>query len=406
MGGANSRETMNPPSNSTFFNPQELKDLSSAYGSGGLEALASLIQDKVNHLNSTKLHIAVTGESGAGKSSFINAMRGLRGCDEGAAKIGNTETTMEPTQYKHPSFPEVSFWDLPGVGTVNFPAKEYPTKMKFEQYDFFIVISRNRFTEIDANLVKEVKKLGKMFYFVRTQIDNDIRSYLFEAVNADREAELAKIRNYCIRSLEKTGIAEPTVFLISSIEINEFDFAELQKTIANNLDDIKKDVFLKSLPSTTLNIVKEKEVQLKKRIWMLATIAGTLGAVPVPGVAIACDIGLLITAIIDFRKYLGLDDASIQRLANATGKPVEVLTAEVKTPLVGEINKDLVKRMLLGGTAVGIAGVETAFKFIPVIGSIFGAGTSFGMTYSLLNNALDQLVQNTQEVVKAAFDNA
>lgn len=47
--------------------------------------------------------------------------------------------------------------------------------------------------------------------------------------------------------------------------------------------------------------------------------------------------------------------------------------------------------------------VEVIFNFIPVIGSLFGAGSSFAMTYKLLSDALDELVKNAQRVVKVAF---
>jgi len=46
-----------------------------------------------------KALIAVTGGSGVGKSSWINAIRRLKGTDPGAAKTGVTETTKEPQMY-------------------------------------------------------------------------------------------------------------------------------------------------------------------------------------------------------------------------------------------------------------------------------------------------------------------
>ncbi|XP_067903991.1 interferon-inducible GTPase 5-like [Heterodontus francisci] len=400
MGGASSRDQS---SNMTFFNQEEVKELKSAYQTGGLEKATSLLQKKVKNLHSAELNIAVTGESGAGKSTFVNAMRGLRSCDEGAAKTGNVETTMEPAQYSHPSLPNVNFWDLPGVGTTKFPTDKYLKKMDFKKYDFFIIIMHNRFKENDAKLAVEIKRLGKKFYFVRSQIDNDLQGAQMAGGNFNTEEELEKIKHDCVTNLEKAEISSPTVFLISSYKLDEFDFPALKETLAKSLDDIKKHVFMLSLPSTTWEIVGKKRQELKKRIWMLATVSGVLGAVPVPGLSFACDIGILVTAIIDFRHDLGLDDASLQRLANMTGKPVEDLKAVVKTPLVGEINKDLVTRMFLGSTFVGIAVAEAIFDFIPVIGSLFGAGSSFAMTYKLLNNALDDLTENAQKVVKAAF---
>ncbi|XP_078066443.1 interferon-inducible GTPase 5-like [Mustelus asterias] len=403
MGGASSRNQKDQPSRSTYFNQEELKKLKSSYDEGGLEMTVPLIQEKLKDLDNIELNIAVTGKSGAGKSSFINTMRGLQNNDEGAAKTGTTETTMKPAPYPHPNLPKVCFWDLPGMGTLNFPANEYLKKMNFKQYDFFIIISAWRFTENDVKLTKEIKRLGKNFYFVRSKIDNDLDSVRKEGKKLNKEEEMETIRNDCVSNLEKAGISSPNVFLVSNFEINEFDFQKLNKTLAGNLSDIKKQAFMLSLPNTTLEIIEKKRVVLKKRVWMLATLSGFVGTVPVPGLSCACDTGILIPAIIGFRQYLGLDDASLQRLANMAGKPVEDLKAVVKTPLVGEIDKTFVIKMLLGGTFIAISAVEIGLDFIPVVGSVFGGASSFGMTYKLLNDVLNDLTENAQSVVKTAF---
>ena len=41
--------------------------------------------------------------------------------DQGAAEVGVTETTREPKAYGHPTNPKIKFWDLPGIGTPNYP---------------------------------------------------------------------------------------------------------------------------------------------------------------------------------------------------------------------------------------------------------------------------------------------
>ncbi|XP_048461019.1 interferon-inducible GTPase 5-like [Rhincodon typus] len=394
---------MAQPSKSAYFNHDELKDLKSAYEKGGLENAASLIQQKLNVLHNVQLNIAVTGDSGAGKSTFIDAIRGVQGDDEGAAETGTTETTMKPTPYPHPNLPNVCFWDLPGIGTPNFPAKTYMSAMNFQKYDFFIIILHGRFRENDVSIANEIKRLGKNLYFVRSKIDNDLYSMRKKNKTLNEEEELKKIRRDCVSKLKVAGFSAPTVFLISSFEMNDFDFPELRETLANNLDDLKKQAFLMSLPNTTLEIINNKRKELKKRIWMLATISGSVGAIPVPGLSFSCDIGVLVSAIKEFRKYLGLDDASLQRLAKMTGKPVEDLKAVVKTPLLGEVNKEFVIRMLMGSVFVGISTAEVVLDFIPVVGSIFGAASSFCLTYKILNNALDELAENAQRVVKAAF---
>jgi len=97
----------------------------------------------------------VTGESGSGKSTFVNAFRGLGDEDEGSAETG----------------PNVKVWDLPGIGTPNFKADEYLELVQFERYDFFIIIASDRFRECHTQLAKEIMRMGKTFYFVCSKID-------------------------------------------------------------------------------------------------------------------------------------------------------------------------------------------------------------------------------------------
>ncbi|XP_041051479.1 T-cell-specific guanine nucleotide triphosphate-binding protein 2-like isoform X2 [Carcharodon carcharias] len=226
MGGASSSDEMARSSNTSNISQQELKSI---YEKG--RGVTLLIQKRLNNLDNTEFNIAVTGESGAGKSTFINSMRGLRSGDEGAAETGNTETTMEPIGYKHPNLPNFCFWDLPGIGTTKFPADKYLTEMNFERYDFFIIISHCRFRENDAKLATEIKRLGKEFYFVRSKIDNDLDSMGKHQRKINEGAEVEKIRNDCVRNLQEAGVLAPNVFLISNFDHSMYDFVRLKKNI-------------------------------------------------------------------------------------------------------------------------------------------------------------------------------
>uniref|UniRef100_A0A3B1J1K1 Immunity-related GTPase family, e4 n=1 Tax=Astyanax mexicanus TaxID=7994 RepID=A0A3B1J1K1_ASTMX len=131
-----------------------------ASGEPTFEKAKKKAQEKIDHLFNISLNIAVTGETGVGKSAFINAYRGLKDDDEGAAETGVTETTAEPTPYNHPTMPNVVLWDLPGVGTPNFKAKTYVKKMQIACVSF-IIISSVRFKENEIMLAKEIQKRKK-----------------------------------------------------------------------------------------------------------------------------------------------------------------------------------------------------------------------------------------------------
>ncbi|XP_072914600.1 interferon-inducible GTPase 5-like isoform X2 [Hemitrygon akajei] len=403
MGGASSRQQVAEAENATFFTKEELNKLKSDFETGGVNKVTSLIEQKLSELDKTKLNIAVTGETGTGKSTFINAMRGLRNTDEGAAVGWIRETTKEPTGYRHPNLPNVCYWDLPGIGSIQVPASRYVWEMKFERYDFFIILSAGRFKENDAKLAKEIKRLGKNFYFVRSKIDQDFYSMRMERKKINEEKVLENIRSDCIRRLKEAGILNPTVFLISSFEQDQYDFNQLNKTLEDDLPFVMKSTFVLAYPNRNVEIVRQKSKMLRERVWMLATLSGAVGAIPIPGVSFACDISILITGIINFRKCLCLDEASLQRLANITNKPVEELKAVINPSLLGKIDKNIIIRLGWGATVVAISALEFGLDFIPVIGSIFGAGSSFLMTYTILTDALKDLTESAQRVVKVAY---
>ncbi|XP_012669840.2 interferon-inducible GTPase 1-like [Clupea harengus] len=190
-------------------------------------------EEQVDHVT---LNIAVTGESGVGKSSFVNAIRGLQDTDEGAAPTGVTETTMEPTMYPHPTMPNVNLWDLPGVGSPTFKAETYMKDVKYHNYDFFIIVSASRFKENDIMLAKEIKKKKKNFYFVHTKTDTDVTQE--ERKGVREEATLQKIRTNCLDNLRTLG--PPPVFLITSENPERFDFLEMVKNIERDLPDNKR----------------------------------------------------------------------------------------------------------------------------------------------------------------------
>lgn len=142
---------------------------------GDVGKATSLVSSALKDIENAPLSIAVTGEGGAGKSTLTNALRGVEHEEKGAAATGPTETTMNTKEYKHPQFPSVSLWDLPGTGTTKFPPETYPERVRLAEYDFLLIVSATRFKYIDAQLAKVIQKMKK-FYFVRTKIDNDLHN--------------------------------------------------------------------------------------------------------------------------------------------------------------------------------------------------------------------------------------
>ncbi|XP_041639207.1 interferon-inducible GTPase 5-like [Cheilinus undulatus] len=386
------------------LNTEEIKE---ALKNNDIVLAVKKIKKHLENMDQIPLNIAVTGESGSGKSTFVNAFRGIGDDAEGAAPTGPVETTMEATQYPHPVYPNVILWDLPGIGTPTFSAAEYLKKVKFEKFDFFIIISADRFRENDVKLAKEIQRMEKKFYFVRSKIDNDIRAERRKR-NFNEQQTLEKIKNNCIQGLKNQGFENPQVFLVSSFELKLYDFHLLEETLEEELPEHKRDVLLYAMPNISLEIINKKKKALKANIKYIACLSATVACVPVPGVSLVVDLAILVTTAKKYKNTLGLDDRSLQNLAWSANVPVEDLRAVMKSPLArAEISKELIMKVL-SASAVQFTSitVEEVSRISPIIGTFIAASLSCASTYMALSLILNTLADDVQRVFKRALGSA
>ncbi|GAB1301767.1 Interferon-inducible GTPase 1 [Apodemus speciosus] len=302
---------------------------------GNIHEANSAIRDALKEIDSTPLNVAVTGESGAGKSSFINALRGIGHEEKGAAKTGVVETTMERHPYKHPNMPSVVFWDLPGIGTTNFPPKTYLEKMKFYEYDFFIIISATRFKKNDIDLAKAVSMMKKEFYFVRTKVDSDLRNEEeCKPRTFDREKVLQDIRLNCVRNFKENDMDEPPIFLISNRNFSDYDFPIMMDKLISDLPVYKRHNFMLSLPNITDSAIEMKQQFLKQRIWLEAFAADLLSIIPSLSFTLVSDLEILKNSMKLYRTVFGVDDQSLQNLARDWQMPMDQVEDMMKSPKV------------------------------------------------------------------------
>ncbi|XP_031417456.1 interferon-inducible GTPase 5-like [Clupea harengus] len=349
-----------------------------------------------DRLDNVTLNIAVTGESGSGKSSFVNAFRGLQDTDEGAAETGVTETTMEPTMYPHPTMPNVNLWDLPGIGTPTFKAETYMKDVKYQNYDFFIIVSASRFRDNDLMLAKEIKKKMKNFYFVRTKTDNDVTNEAMKGVT--EEETLKKIRNNCLGNLGP--LESPPVFLITSRNLKRFDFQELVNNLERDLPAEKRDAMVMSLPVYSKQSLDRKYKTFMNIAWAVAITSGAIAAAPVPGLSLACDVAMVVYFLIKCYYSFGLNDRSLQKLSKRVNKPIleEVKNSSLVKAIAG---KSLLVAEMAGRLSVEDV-IEELCSLVPVAGSIAAAGVSFATTRSVLLEGVNELYSVAKRVIEMA----
>ncbi|XP_078031063.1 interferon-inducible GTPase 1-like [Epinephelus lanceolatus] len=238
---------------------QWTEDIKKALENNDQALAVKRVQEYLDKENNTPINVAVTGESGSGKSTFVNAFRGINNEDEGAAPTGCVETTTEVTPYLHPNYPNVKLWDLPGIGTPNFSADKYLELVGFERFDFFIIISATRFRENDVKLAQEIQGMKKKFYFVRSKIDSDLRNEEISQRDFNAERTLQQIRDNCIQGLQRQGVESPQVFLVSSFHLHLYDFTLLGDTFEGELPAHKKHALLLAMPNISLEVINKKK---------------------------------------------------------------------------------------------------------------------------------------------------
>ncbi|XP_051722504.1 interferon-inducible GTPase 5-like [Ctenopharyngodon idella] len=368
-----------------------------ASGESTLEKATAKAKEKIDQLLNVSLNVAVTGKTGSGKSSFINALRGVSEDDDGAAPTGVTETTMKATMYEHPTMPNVKIWDLPGIGSPNFKADKYLKEVKLDTYDFFIILNSERFMQNDVMLAKEIRKQKKNFYFVRSKIDNDIRAEE-KKKGFDEQKVLSIIREDCQKNLTELG--DPKVFLITSFDLDKYDFEILQNTLEEELPDHKRYALLQAWPVCSTASLEKKIKMFKGMIWAASLASAGIAVIPVPGLSAACDAGMVLAFLTRCYYAFGLDDGSLSRLSEKVNKPL--LEHLAKSKFASAIREKTMARLQVSAALATLATVEYAASLLPGGGSVAAAGISFGTTYYLLKEGLNELANIAREIRKEA----
>ncbi|XP_073704225.1 interferon-inducible GTPase 5-like [Garra rufa] len=381
---------------------EDLDDIKESISTQDLPTAVNTIKEFLEKQDLVELNVGVTGESGSGKSTFVNAFRGLGDEEEGSAKTGPIETTKKPEAYLHPKYKNVKVWDLPGIGTPNFKADEYLKLVEFERYDFFIIIALDRFKECHTQLAKEITRMGKKFYFVRSKIDSSIdaekRKKSFNEKNM-----LDIIREDCENGLRKADIEDPVVFLISNFELGKYDLNLLQERMEQELPQHKRRVLMLALPNITLEINEKKKKALEENIGKVALLSALLATVPIPGLSAFADLAIVTKEIETYYSTFGLDDPSLQKLCESSGKTIEEFKSLMKSPLSGGINPASILS-LAGSISLFVAEntVEYFVSVIPLLGSLVAGGMSYISVSKMLKRALDDIAEDAKNVLIAS----
>eukprot|EP01055_Gregarina_sp_Pseudo9_P000765 Gregarina_sp_Pseudo_9__764@NODE_148_length_3952_cov_138_989011_g136_i0_p1_GENE_NODE_148_length_3952_cov_138_989011_g136_i0NODE_148_length_3952_cov_138_989011_g136_i0_p1_ORF_typecomplete_len458_score83_80IIGP/PF05049_13/6_2e38MMR_HSR1/PF01926_23/3_7e03MMR_HSR1/PF01926_23/7e06RsgA_GTPase/PF03193_16/0_0011RsgA_GTPase/PF03193_16/1_3e02FeoB_N/PF02421_18/9_7e05Roc/PF08477_13/0_00086ABC_tran/PF00005_27/1_7e03ABC_tran/PF00005_27/0_0025AIG1/PF04548_16/4e03AIG1/PF04548_16/0_0035Septin/PF00735_18/0_017AAA_ len=130
-------------------------------------------------------YIAVVGAAGAGKSSLINSVRGLKKKDQDAAPVNSfqfqeSEKPRSLAVYLAKNIP-VIFFEVPGFGSMDCLRWNFFDDQSLYAFDAVILVWESRLTDTDISIIVNCFSLSIPIMIVRTKSDTDLESRLTSA---------------------------------------------------------------------------------------------------------------------------------------------------------------------------------------------------------------------------------
>ncbi|WP_044747291.1 hypothetical protein [Bacillus alveayuensis] len=145
-----------------------------------------------------------------------------------------------------------------------------------------------------------------------------------------------------------------------------------------------------------LNQIREEcRTMVKKR----ASASAIAAAIPVPGVDISADVGIMLELLPAINRKFGLTPEQIEQLDEETKRIILVLVTSIGSELVGRtITKQLVAKLL---KKVGArVAAKQATKYVPFIGQAVSAGISFAAMRHLGNAHIDECYEVAKRYIE------
>ncbi|XP_029402455.1 immunity-related GTPase family M protein 1 isoform X2 [Mus pahari] len=330
--------------------PEISRSTERALREGKLLELVYGIKETVATLFQTPVSIFVTGDSGNGMSSFINALRVIGHDEDASAPTGVVRTTKKRTEYSSSRFPNVVLWDLPGLGATAQTVEDYVEEMKFSTCDLFIIIASEQFSSSHVKLSKVIQSMGKRFYIVWTKLDRDLSTSVLSEVRL-----LQSIQENIRENLQKEKVKDPPIFLVSNLDPLLHDFPRLRDTLHKDLSNIRCCQPLKTLYGIYEKIIGDKVAVWRQRI-ANESLKNSLG------VRDDDDMGECLKM---YRLIFGIDDESLQQVAQSMGTVVMEYKANMKSQTFHTLRREDWKLRLMTCAIVNV--FFSLFRFLPCV---------------------------------------
>ena len=352
---------------------------------------AEKCREKLEGFETAEVKCGITGPSGSGKSSLINAIFG-----EKIAAVGVVETTSREQEFTHEG-KGLILVDLPGIGTPNWPTETYIERLKLLTYDSFLLVTTERFTENDVFLYRELTSRGKPCFVLRNKFDRAIEDGLHDnglsAEEVRRQIEADIRANLLPASPER-------IYLTSGRHPAKYDLGCNLNDISEALSGIKRSRFIADMASYTEESLKKKRELALELMPLYAGLAAANGLNPIPGLDIAADIALLVKMGDAVAQIYGLTSKQFEYIKRLLGpNAVPGLLAKIAQFAAKYLAREGIL-MLLKSIAKRTAAKETA-KWLPFVGPLIAAGIGWKSTFMLGEQMVDEAEALAREILEA-----
>ncbi|XP_037308748.2 immunity-related GTPase family, q2 [Pungitius pungitius] len=354
------------------------------------------IKDAVEDLLISRINLAVMGERGDEKATFINSLHGLSSGDDGAAPSRPPVSPEEVASFPNPKHPVFRLWDLPAApSTSPFEPEGYMDRVKFARYNA-VFITFNR--ALPPNSVR-------VFLEARSQQRQTVYFVLLASAGSTEE-QLEGRRKAGLEVLTSQGVAAPPqVYRVRPSALEKLDFPGLLEDLGRDLPEIRAHALLLALPALTSTLVARKKEAFSALVWAAASLsAGAAAAVPVPFVASVVDCGVAARVLSKAQLSLCLDEGSVERLARQRGAEPSRLKGLRTCVLSAGVTKGEVRaRLAAAERDLAAVSVPSKLAEMAMPRHARSAGRSFAAMLQALNAAIDEMAADAQKIVAAAL---
>jgi len=333
-----------------------------------IHALSQQSQTMLDEFEQTKVHVALIGEPGVGKSSLMNAIVGRKVAETGATG----ETTLSAQGVPHDEVAGVIFWDLPGCGTPNHPRETYIDDQRLlENYDLFILVTDKRVRQGDEWLYRKLRKeANRPFFVVRTHFD--------QVMDEMDEAEARTRINDDIRK-QLSESAELRVYIVALKGPRVFDLGELVEAIIDSLSGLKRDKVALAVAPLTEELLRKKRLSAERIVGRYALVSAANGFNPVPGLDVSVDVGVLAAMAKQVVSAYGLTD---EQLNFGSRKTIAAGTMKMIRQLAKPVTEYIAREgilLILRRLGAGLASHSVA-RWVPLVGQAVASYLGYQLT--------------------------